>query len=157
METSEYEKDIGVIIHHSLRPSLQCSKAAKKANGVLAQLTRAVSYRDKDTFLHLFRTYVRPHLEYCQVAWSPWTQGDIETLEKIQRRAIGMVTNFRGHTYEEKLAEAGMVTLEKRRQRGDLLQAFRIMNGIDSVDPTLWLPQPGREEGHYQPGTQGAS
>ena len=139
LASTEFEKDIGVMIQRSLKPSLQCSKAAKKANAVLAQLTRAVSYRDKDTFLDLFRSHIRPLLEYCSSSWSPWTQGDIETLEKIQRRAIGMVTNFKGKTYEEKLAEAGMVTLEARRRRGDLLQAYRVLNEVDDVDPSLWF------------------
>ena len=139
LESSDFGKDIGVIVHRNLRPSLQCSKAAQKANAVLAQLTRAVSYRDKETFLHLYRTYVRSLLDYCSSAWSPWTQGDKEVVEKVQRRAIGMVTNFRGKTYEEKLAEAGMTTLEERRRRGDLLQAYRVLNEVDSVDPSLWF------------------
>ena len=60
-------------------------------------------------------------------------------LENVQRRAIGMVTNFKGRTYEEKLAEAGMVTLEARRRRGDLLQAYRVLNGVDDVDPQRWF------------------
>ena len=50
-----------------------------------------------------------------------------------------MVSNFKGRTYEEKLAEAGMVTLETRRLRGDLLQAYRVMNGVDDVDPSKWF------------------
>ena len=47
-----------------------------------------------------------------------------------ERRAVGMVSNLRGSTYEEKLAELGMVTLEKRRLRGDLIQAYKIISGI---------------------------
>ena len=50
-----------------------------------------------------------------------------------------MVSNFKGCTYEEKLAEAGMVTLETRRLRGYLLQAYRGMNGVDDVDPSKWF------------------
>ena len=65
LEEVDFEKDVGVLIHRSLRPSMQCAKAAKKANSVLGQLTRAVSYRDKDTFISLYSTYVRPHLEYA--------------------------------------------------------------------------------------------
>ena len=147
LKTSEFEKDIGVLIQRNLRPSLQCAKAAKTANAVLAQLSRAVSYRDKVTFLKLFRTYVRPHLEYCVAAWSPWTQGDKDLLENVQRRAIGMVTNFKGRTYEEKLAEAGMVTLEERRRRGDLIQAYRVFNEVDDVDPSLWFHMDQPREG----------
>ena len=139
LQTSEFEKDIGVLIQPNLRPSMQCAKAAKTANAVLGQISRAVSYRDKDTFLKLFRTYVRPHLEYCVQAWSPWTLGDKEILEKVQKRAFKMVTNFKGRTYEEQLAEAGMVTLEERRRRGDLIQVYRVMNGVDNVDPGIWF------------------
>ena len=43
----EFEKDLGVIIHKSLKPSSQCAKAAAKANAVLGQMTRAFLYRDK--------------------------------------------------------------------------------------------------------------
>ena len=78
-------------------------------------------------------------MDYCAPAYSPWTQTDKDILENVQRRAIGMVTNFRGRTYEEKLAEAGMVTLEARRLRGDLLQAYRVLNGVDDVDPKKWF------------------
>ena len=82
---------------------------------------------------------MRPHLDYCAPAYSPWTKGDKDILENVQRKAIGMVTNFKGRTYEEKLAEAGMVTLEARRLRGDLLQAYRVLNGVDDVDPKKWF------------------
>ena len=87
LQASEFEKDIGVLIQRNLRPSLQCAKAAKTANAVLAQISRAVSYRDKHTFLRLFRTYVRPHLDYCAPAYSLWTQGDKEILEKGSKKS----------------------------------------------------------------------
>ena len=58
-----------------------------------------------------------------------------------------MVTNFKGRTYQEKLAEAGMVTLEERRRRGDLLQAYRVFNGVDDVDPSLWFHMEQPREG----------
>ena len=82
---------------------------------------------------------MRPHLEYCIAAWSPWTDGDKNVLEKVQERAVNMVTNFKGRTYQEKLSEAGMVTLEERRRRGDLIQAYRVFNGVDNVDPGIWF------------------
>ena len=69
----DHEKDVGVLLHKSFRPGLQCAKAAQKGNMVLGQLCRGVSYRDRDTFMGLYTTFVRPHLEYCSQAWSPWT------------------------------------------------------------------------------------
>ena len=67
---------------------MQCAKAAKKANSVLGQLCRGVGYRDKIVFIDLYKTYVRPHLEYAVQAWSPWTIGDKEVLEAVQRSRV---------------------------------------------------------------------
>ena len=147
LEEVEFEKDVGVIMHKSFRPSMQCAKAAKKANSVLGQLTRAVTFRDKETFMSLYATYVRPHLEYAVQAWCPWTIGDKEVLEKVQRRAVGMVTNVKGKGYEEKLAAMDMSTLEERRKRGDLIQMYRIMTGKDKVDLSTWFTPAEAREG----------
>ena len=51
-------------------------------------------------------------------SWSPWTKGDEEILEKVQRRAVAMVSNFKAKVYESKLVEAWMITLEQRREKG---------------------------------------
>ena len=61
---SEVEKDLGVLVSQSLKPSEQCAAAARKANQVLGQMARSLSYRDRNTWLKLYRMYVHPHLEY---------------------------------------------------------------------------------------------
>ena len=53
-----------------------------------------------------------------------------------------MVTNLKGRTYEERLAELGMVTLETRRKRGDLIQAYKVLSGKDDVDSGTWFSSP---------------
>ena len=93
LQPVEYEKDVGVTVHESMKPSMQCSRAAGRANAILGQLARAVRYRSRETFLTLYKVYVRPHLEYAGVSWSTWLQQDREALERVQRRAIGMVSN----------------------------------------------------------------
>ena len=70
-------------------------------------LKRSLTYRDKDTFIKLYKTYVRCHLEYAVQVWNPWLAQDIENLESVQRRAIRMCHGLSG-TYEEKLAEVGL-------------------------------------------------
>jgi hypothetical protein len=59
LETTRAEKDIGVMVQDDLKPSLHCAKVAAKANGVLGQLSRAVMYRDSNTFINLHLVYVR--------------------------------------------------------------------------------------------------
>ena len=51
------------------------------------------------------------------------------------------VTGLRGVSYEDRLTELGMETLEKRRQGQDLVQAFKILKEIDDVDKAKWFHQ----------------
>ena len=118
IEEVEVEKDVGVMVITSLKPSQQCSAAAGKATGVLGLISRAVKYRDKRTFIQLYKVYVRPHLEYCIQAWSPYFQADKDKLEKVQRRAVNMVAGLEGRSYEQKLREVGLTMLEQRITRG---------------------------------------
>ena len=89
--------------------------------------------------MKLYCVYARHHLEYAVQSWSPWLIQDKEVLEKVQKRAIRMVSNLKGKTYEERLVEANMTTLETRRFRGDLIQMYRTITGKYDVDPLIWF------------------
>ena len=67
---------------------------------VLGQMARAFSYRDKCTWIRLYKQYVRPHLEYAVQAWSPWTDEDIDLIESVQKRAVKMTYGLKADTYE---------------------------------------------------------
>ena len=58
LEPSKQEKDLGVLIDDSLKPSAQCAKAASKANLVLSQLTRGCTWRDPENLTQLYKVYV---------------------------------------------------------------------------------------------------
>jgi hypothetical protein len=135
LEETEEERDIGVTMTRQLKPSAQCRNAARTAQAVLGQLTRAFHYRDRHVFLRLYVQYVRPHLEFCVAAWSPWHEGDKDCLEKVQKRAVGMISGLTANTYEERLKELGITTLEERRHQLDMIQTYRILQGKDKVDP----------------------
>ena len=130
---SEEERDLGVIVHNSAKPSRQCSEAAKKANKVLGMIKRTIVSREKQIILELYKTLVRPHLEYCVQAWNPYLKQDIDKLERIQRRATKMIKGCANLTYEERLISCGLTTLEKRRTRGDLIETYKIMTGKDTL------------------------
>jgi len=63
---------VGVGLSSSLKPSLQCTKAAAKAMQVLGIIKRNFVMNDEEDFHLLFNGYVRPHLEYCVQVWSPY-------------------------------------------------------------------------------------
>jgi ribonuclease P/MRP protein subunit RPP40 len=132
-ETKE-EKDLGVLICQDLKVSRQCLTAAKKANQILGLIYRTFSSRSKDILVRLYKSLVRPHLDYCIQAWRPHLQKDIDVLEKVQRRATRMIEGFKGMDYEDRLNNVGLTTLETRRIRADLLEVYKIIKGIEGVN-----------------------
>ena len=140
----EEERDIGVLVHKSLKPAKQCEKVARIANAVLGQLTRNFHFRDRNVFKNLYIQYVRPHLEFASPAWSPWNEQDKETVEKVQKRAVKMMSGIDPTlTYEEKCKAIGLETLEVRRNRQDVMQAFKILREIDKLDPSKFYKKQG--------------
>ena len=74
----------------------------------------------------LYKAIVRPHLEYCIQAWRPYHKKDIDTLERIQSRATKMIPELRDISYEERLKECGLTTLETWRFRGGQVEVLKI-------------------------------
>ena len=112
------EKYLGVTMNANMKVSEQCRIAASKGNQVLGMIRRNITYKEKSLIVPLYKAIVRPHLEYCTQAWSPYLRKDIDMLEKIQRRTTKLIPELRDLRYEERLKECGLTTLETRRLRG---------------------------------------
>ena len=95
---------------------------------------------------------VRPHLEYGNVIWHPRFQLDKTEIEKVHRRATQLIPTLRHEPYEARLRSLKLPSLDYRRRRGDMLQVFRILNGLDRLDPQLFfkLSKQTRTRGHCQ-------
>jgi ribonuclease P/MRP protein subunit RPP40 len=72
-------------------------------------------------------------------AWAPWYESDKECLEKVQRRALRMISGLKATSYEEKLKELGISTLEERRRYLDMLQTYKVLTGKVNVDRATWF------------------
>ena len=86
-------------------------------------------------FTILYKSLVRPILEYASPVWSPYLKKDIMRLEKVQRRATKLIPSLHNLSYSERLVKLGLPTLTYRRDRQDLVQVFNILNS----DPTTHL------------------
>jgi hypothetical protein len=136
------ERDLGVVVTDKLKPAAQCAQAARTAQAVLGQITRAFQYRNRTTFMQLYKQYVRPHLEFSVQAWSPWSQADKDVLEKVQKRAVGMVSGLQGRDYEDRLRELGMTTLEERRHQADMSMMHKVMTSSKDEERVAWFTPP---------------
>lgn len=131
---SECERDLGVMVSKDLRPRQQCISARNKANRVLGFISRSVSNRTSKVILKLYLALVRPHLDYAVQFWSPYYRMDINSLENVQRRMTKMIHEVRNLSYENRLKRLNLHSLERRRVRGDLIEVFKWMKGINKGD-----------------------
>jgi hypothetical protein len=125
-------KDLGIMVNADFQFSDNCTQAAKKARRAFYQLKRTVSSRDPMVFVPLYKAIVRPHLEYCVQAWSPNLEKDKKKLEAVQRLATRSVKGMKGKSYEDRLRHLNLFSLDRRRLRGDLIEAYKMLQGNDA-------------------------
>uniref|UniRef100_A0A803K404 Reverse transcriptase domain-containing protein n=1 Tax=Xenopus tropicalis TaxID=8364 RepID=A0A803K404_XENTR len=122
------EKDLGVFVDNKLSNSRQCHFVATKGNKVLSCIKKGIDSRDENIILPLYRSLVRPHLEYA-VQFRASVLKDINELERVQRRGSKLVKGMEDLSYEVRLSRLGLFSLEKRRLRGDIITLYKYIRG----------------------------
>jgi hypothetical protein len=95
--------------------SLFINQQTKKENQRLGMIKRSFDYMDKDMFLTVFKSIVRPHLEYGSSVWSVIYKKEAIQLENVQRRATKLIKNIQHKTYTQRLKYLGLPSLQYRR------------------------------------------
>ena len=128
------EKDLGVIVDKDMKFKSQVAAQTKKANNTLGMIKRNFECVNQEVFQILYSTLVRPNLEYAVQVWNPYQKGEKEKIEKIQRRATKMVRELKDNCYEERLHKLDLMSTETRRERGDQIMCYKILNNKVTVD-----------------------
>ena len=69
LDTVDSEKDLGIMISSDLKSSNQCIRACSKASNMLGMIKRTISCKKPEIMVRLYKTLVRPHLQYCVSVW----------------------------------------------------------------------------------------
>jgi len=124
LDSASNEKDLGIVISDSLKVSQQCRLVYNRAS-MLGHKQNNRIQTTRYSSLHLCKSLIRPHLEYCVVAWSPHYKKNKPLLEKIQRRST-MIASVKHLPHESRLEQLKLWSLEDRCNRADLIEVFKI-------------------------------
>ena len=148
LQSTQVERDLGVKIDCVLKFRQQAAAAIAKANQVLAVIRRSFALLDETTLPLLFKSLVRPHLEYGNLVWGPFNRADQRAVERVQRRATRLVTSIRHREYQARLHLLQLPSLYYRRRRGDMIHLYQMLHGGVDVDAsvmfTLYTGRPTR-------------
>ena len=109
---------------------------------MLGLIKRSFNHMDKDMILILYKSLIRPNLEYGSAIRSTHYKKESTKLENIQKRATKILPEMKNKSYTERVRSLGLPSLEYRRLRSDVIQAFEIHKNLDRLDATKLFPKP---------------
>ena len=92
-------------------------------------MRRTFKYLDTKSFLVIYKTLVRTHLDYASSVWAPYKMKYIEKIESVQKRVTKQFPGMKNLSYPERLKKLGLPTLAYRRIRGDMIEVYKIIKG----------------------------
>ncbi len=128
-------KDLGLTFDSQLTFRNHINEKINKANSIMGIIKRNFIYFKPDTFILLYKSMVRSHLEYGQSVWSPFKKLDIENIERVQKRATKLVISIKKLAYIDRLKFLKLPTLKYRRVRGDMIEVYKILT--NKYDPDI--------------------
>ena len=141
IEKSLVERDMVLLVSSDLKWGNQVEKATKAAKAIIAQIRNSFSYFNSELVRLLYVSLVRPHLKFAVSVWNPYLKKDTEKLENAQHKATKLVANLRNEGYEDGFKILRVTTLETRRKRGDLIQFYKLLNGLEHIN---WKNNPDK-------------
>ena len=141
---------LGITLSSDLRFNEHCDNTTKKAGKMLNFISRNFYHCTRDVKSKLYLSLVRPLMEYAVAAWDPYTQRNINALEKVQRRAARFAFRdySRDSSVNQMLTELQWPLLADRRENHRLSFMFKATRGLISIALNNYITIAGRTTRH---------
>ena len=155
IEKTNQAKYLGIHLSNNLSFNYHIDSVCKKAHHTLSFLQRNFGSCHKDLKIKLYKSHVRPLLEYCSSVWDPFTQRNIKKIEAVQRRGARFVhssfsyltpvtpllQDLKWHPLRERRAQAKLMLLFKAQKNlVDIpLNHHQVSQGHDTRNSTNYF------------------
>ena len=131
---SETVRDLGVLVSEDFSFKPHITEISDNAANFASWLLRTFSTRSEEVMLLFLKTYLIPRLEYCSAAWNPHKIGEIQQLEAVQRSFTSKIENLEQLNYWERLAKLKLFSLQRRRERFQIIHTWKIYKELSPND-----------------------
>ena len=144
LEKSQHVKDLGITLSENLSFDQHITNITNEAKKHASWIFRLFDSRDPQNIMLLYNTYVRPRLEYSSPLWSPYQKKHLIQIESIQRTVTSRMAGMEGMNYWERIKELKIPSLQRRRERFQMIHIWKISQGIIPNDLNLQFYQTSR-------------
>ena len=133
LSISQFSTDLGVTIDSELKFTIYVNETVARAKQRAAIIHRCFLSRNANNLITAFKTYVGPLLEYATQIWSPYQKSSINAVESVQRAFTKRLSGLTDLSYNERLVNLKLQSLEHRRLLSDLTMCFNIVHGFTAL------------------------
>ena len=130
IETVDEVRDLGIVMSSTAVFDSQINTAAIKSNRQAGWVLRVFKTRQELPLMTLYKSLIRPHLEFCCQLWSPVRVGMIRKLESVQRSYTARISGIGHLNYWQRLEHLRLHSLERRRERYQIIYVFKVITSI---------------------------
>ena len=132
--------DLGIQIDSKLKFHIHTNTVVRKAYHVLGLICKSFECKDSDVMVKLYKTLVRPIIEYNNVLCGPFYVLDNQKIEIIQQKATIIIPSISHLSYHDRLRHINLPSLQHHRQRCDLIYLYQILKGACDIDNQFFTP-----------------
>ena len=141
IKKKEHVKDLGVHMSGTCSFDFHISSLVKSAMQMSAWILRTFLTRDKFAMKVLLQSMLVSQCEYASVVWSPFDNRNIQMIENVQKRFTSRIREFQEFdeelqmwvctvSYNDRLKDLKIYSLERRRERNMILFAYSLVIGL---------------------------